>query len=117
MEYTKRNHGKLAIYHRPDNFNEEFDSKRLIQYDIRLDDFKELVEDINKAVEQFRIDLAKVKENPFITEEELLPVDLTELSNKVVSLENQLTEMKKIEVQAKELKTQLKSAMENKKIN
>ncbi len=116
MEYTKRNHGKLAIYHRPDNFNEEFDSKRLIQYDIRLDDFKELVEDINKAVEQFRIDLAKVKENPFITEEELLPVDLTELSNKVVSLENQLTEMKKIEVQAKELKAQLKSAMENNNI-
>ena len=116
MEYTKRNHGKLAIYHRPDNFNEEFDSKSLIQYDIRLDDFKELVEDINKAVEQFRIDLAKVKENPFITEEELLPVDLTELSNKVVSLENQLTEMKKIEVQAKELKAQLKSAMENNNI-
>ena len=116
MEYTKRNHGKLAIYHRPDDFNEEFDSKRLIQYDIRLDDFKELVEDVNKAVEQFRIDLAKVKKNPFITEEELLPVDLTELSNKVVSLENQLTEMKKIEVQAKELKAQLKSAMENNNI-
>ena len=116
MEYTKRNHGKLAIYHRPDDFNEEFDSKRLIQYDIRLDDFKELVEDINKAVEQFRIDLAKVKKNSFITEEELLPVDLTELSNKVVSLENQLTEMKKIEVQAKELKAQLKSAMENNNI-
>lgn len=116
MEYTKRNHGKLAIYHRPDDFNEEFDSKRLIQYDIRLDDFKELVEDINKAVKQFRIDLAKVKENPFITEEELLPVDLTELSNKIVALENQLTEMKKIEVQAKELKAQLKSAMENNNI-
>ena len=116
MEYTKRNHAKLAIYHRPDDFNEEFDSKRLIQYDIRLDDFKELVEDVNKAVEQFRIDLAKVKKNPFITEEELLPVDLTELSNKVVSLENQLTEMKKIEVQAKELKAQLKSAMENNNI-
>ncbi len=116
MEYTKRNHGKLAIYHRPDDFNEEFDSKRLIQYDIRLDDFKKLVEDINKAVKQFRIDLAKVKENPFITEEELLPVDLTELSNKIVALENQLTEMKKIEVQAKELKAQLKSAMENNNI-
>ena len=31
MEYTKRNHGKLAIYQRPDDFNEEFDSKRLSQ--------------------------------------------------------------------------------------
>lgn len=113
MEYTKRKHGKLAVYHRPDDFNEKFDVERLTQYDIRLADYKELLEQINKAVEQFRIDLAKVKENPFITEEELLPVDLTELSNKVVALENQLTEMKKTEKQLKELKTQLKNAMES----
>lgn len=116
MEYTKRNHGKLAIYHRPDDFNEEFDVNRLIQYDIRIEDFKELIEQINNSVEQFRIDLAKVKENPFITEEELVPVDLTELSNKIVVLENQLVEMKKIEMQSKELKMQLKAAMENKNI-
>ena len=56
--------------------------------------------------------MAKVKENPLITEEELLPVNLTELSNKVVALENQLAEMKKIEAQAKDLKAQLKVAME-----
>ena len=71
-----------------------------------------MVEQINKAVDQFRIDLLKVKENPFITEQELLPVDLTELSNKVIALENQLVKMKEIENQAKELKTQLKEAME-----
>ena len=116
MEYTKRKHGKLAVYERPDDFNEEFDVNRLIQYDIRLEDFKELIEQINKAVDQFRIDLGKVKENPFITEEELVPVDLTELSNKIVVLENQLVEMKKVETQAKELKTQLKSAMEKNNI-
>lgn len=116
MEYTKRKHGKLAIYERPEDFNEEFDVKRLTQYDIRLEDFKELIEQINRAVDQFRIDLAKVKENPFITEEELLPVDLTELSNKIVVLENQLVEMKKVETQAKELKAQLKMAMENNNI-
>ena len=113
MEYTKRKHGKLAVYHRPDDFNEEFDVERLTQYDIRLADYKELLEQINKAVDQFRIDLVKVKENPFITEEELLPVDLTELSNKVVALENQLAEMKKTEKQLKKLKTQLKNAMES----
>ena len=113
MEYNKRNFGKLAVYSRPNDFNEEFDVKRLNQYDIKIEDYKDLLEQINRAVEQFRIDLAKVKENPFITEEELLPVDLTELSNKVVALENQLTEMKKIETKSKELKAQLKSAMEN----
>lgn len=116
MQYTKREFGKLAIYERPDDFNEEFDVKRLTQYDIRLKDYQNLLEQINKAVEQFRIDLVKIKENPFITEEELLPVDLTELSNKVVALENQLAEMKKVETLAKELKAQLKSAMQNNNI-
>ena len=116
MEYTKRKHGKLAVYERPENFNEEIYIESLTQYDIRIGDYKELLEQINKAVDQFRIDLVKVKENPFITEEELLPVDLTELSNKVVTLENQLTEMKKVELQVKELKTQLKAAMEKNNI-
>ena len=41
---------------------------------------------------------------------------LTELSNKIVALENQLAQMKIIEVQAKELKAQLKTAMENNNI-
>lgn len=116
MEYTKRKHGKLAVYERPENFNEEFDIERLTQYDIRIEDYKELLEQINKAVDQFRIDLVKVKENPFITEEELLPIDLTELSNKVVALENQLTEMKQVEAKSKELKTQLKVTMEKNNI-
>lgn len=41
---------------------------------------------------------------------------LNELSNKVVSLEKQLEEMKKIEIQAKEFKAQLKIAMEKNNI-
>ncbi len=116
MQETKSCFGYLAVYERPEDFNEEFDSNRLSTYRLEIKDYKGLLEQINKAVDQFRIDLAKVKENPFITEEELIPVDLTELSNKVVALENQLAEMKKIEVQAKELKTQLKAAMENNNI-
>lgn len=116
MQETKRKIGYLAVYIRPENFNENFESERLKVYRIKIEEYKELLEQINKAVDQFRIDLAKVKENPFITEEELLPINLTELSNKVVALENQLTEMKVIENQAKELKTQLKAAMENNNI-
>lgn len=116
MQEVNADFGRLAVYERPDDFNEEFDENRLTQYTICITDYKDLLEQINKAVDQFRIDLAKVKESPLITEEELLPVDLTELSNKVVALENQLAEMKKIEAQAKELKAQLKSAMENNNI-
>ena len=112
MQETNKNKGMLAVYHRPDDFNVNFDKTRLSVYGIDINDYKDLLEQINKAVDKFRIDLAKVKENPLITEEELLPVDLTELSNKVVALENQLAEMKKIEAQAKDLKEQLKTAME-----
>ncbi len=108
--------GILAVYERPDDFNEEFDKERLNVYYVEIELYKDWCDEINKAVDQFRIDLVKVKENPFITEEELLPVDLTELSNKVVALENQLTEMKKVELQVKELKTQLKAAMEKNNI-
>lgn len=116
MQETKKCFGYLAVYERPEDFNEEFDSNKLHIYRLEIKDYKDLLEQINNAVEQFKIDLAKVKENPFITEEELVPVDLTELSNKIVVLENQLVEMKKIEMQSKELKMQLKAAMENKNI-
>ena len=108
--------GILAVYERPKDFSEDFDKNRLNVYYIEIELQKDWCDEINKAVDQFRIDLVKVKENPFITEEELLPVDLTELSNKVVTLENQLAEMKKVELQAKELKTQLKAAMEKNNI-
>lgn len=116
MFYTDRKSGMLAVYHRPEDFNEEFDDKRLQIFTIRIENYKELLEQINKAVDQFRIDLAKVKENPFITEEELLPADITEISNQIIALENQLAETKKIEEQVKKLKAELKNAMENKNI-
>lgn len=112
MQETNKNKGMLAVYHRPDDFNENFDKTRLSVYGIDINDYKDLLGQINKAVDQFRIDLEKLKENPLLSEEDLLPVDLTELSNKVVALENQLAEMKKIEAQAKDLKEQLKTAME-----
>lgn len=112
MQETKRKIGYLAVYIRPENFNDNFENERLKVFRIKIKEYNDLLEQINKAVEQFRIDLAKVKASPFITEEELLPTDLTELSNKVVALENQLAEMKKIEAQAKDLKAQLKGAME-----
>lgn len=116
MFHTGRQAGMLAVYHRPEDFNEEFDDKRLQIFTIRIENYKELLEQINKAVEQFRIDLVKVKENPFITEEELLPADITEISNQIIALENQLAETKKIEEQVKKLKAELKNAMENKNI-
>ena len=116
MQYMSVGKGLLAVYERPNDFSEEFDENRLTTYYISVDNYKELLEQINKAVDQFRIDLVKVKENPFITEEELLPVDLTEISNKLVTVENQLKQYDAIIKQQKELKLQLKNAMEKNNI-
>ena len=104
--------GKLAVYERPKDFNEEFDEKRLTTYDINFKDYKELVEDILQAVDQFRKDLIKVKENPFITEEELQPKKVIELSNKVVELESKLLAFKELEKQYNNFKNELFNAME-----
>lgn len=112
MSVYEAKKGKLGVYERPKDFNEEFDEKRLTTYDINIKDYKELVEDIWQAVEQFRKDLIKVKENPFITEEELQPKELIELSNQVAVLENELKAYKEIEKKYNDFKSRLFTAME-----
>lgn len=104
MFHTGRKAGMLAVYHRPEDFNEEFDEKRLQIFTIRIENYMDLLEKINKAVEQFRIDLVKVKENPFITEDELLPTDISEMSCQVEALEIEVAQDKIKEKRLKELK-------------
>jgi hypothetical protein len=110
MNYNIRG-GMLAVYHRPEDFNEEFDYNRLQTFSVNIDNFKELCSQINKAVDQFRIDLQKVKDNPLITEEELMPTDLTELSNKVLELEKQLAMYDSLVKQRDDFKERLRQAM------
>lgn len=112
MHHYNVKKGKLAVYERPKDFDEAFDEKRLTIYDIDIKNYKDLLEDILQAVDQFLIDLEKVKENPFITEEELQPKELIELSNKVVELENELAKYKELEKQYKTFKSKLFEAME-----
>lgn len=108
--------GKLAVYERPSDFNEEFEENRLTIYDIDILDYKDLVNEIMNAVNQFRSDLEKVKANPFITEEELQPKEIIELSSQVVALENQLATLKEIEKKSKEVKAKLFDLMQNNNI-
>ena len=112
MKVANKKKGMLAVYERPVDFSEEFDENRLQTFMIDIANFKELLEDIDFAIEQFRIDLKKVKENPLITEEELQPKEVIELSNKIVEIENQLIVFKELEKSQKKLKEQLKKAME-----
>lgn len=110
MNY-KIDNGLLAIYERPQDFNEEFESERLHIYEININDYKELCEEINKAVEQFRKDLEKIKANPFLTEEELVPQDLSKIAHEVIALENQLKNYDIIKKQYEDLRTILHEEM------
>lgn len=116
MQCTNKNNGWLAVYERTDDFNEEFDKNKLNVYSIFREEYENLLEQINQSVNQFRIDLQKLKENPFLTEEELMPIDLTSISNKIIALEEKLKEYKKIEQEQKELKEKLKEMMKEKNV-
>lgn len=104
--------GLLAVYYRDPEFNEEFDPGKLHTFDIKIGDYKELCAKILEEVERFRFDLAKVKEDPFITEEDLQPKEVIELANKATVFEVKLAEYNKIKEEYDALKANLYKAME-----
>ena len=112
MDLYNVNNGVLAVYERPDDFDTTFDPFALTMYGVNMQDHAKLTDEIGEAIKQFQKDLEKVKANPLITEEELQPTALIELSDKVVALEQRLAEYKSIEKEQKEMKEALKVAME-----
>ena len=112
MEHTNRSAGMLVVYDRPEDFSEAFDEKRLQIFTIRIENYKELVDKINKAVDQFRVDITKAKENPLITEDDLLPVEIKEKASQIEAIEDELSNMKKLEERKKTFMAELKTAME-----
>lgn len=113
MEIYEKEKGVLAIYNRPEDFNEEFDNKRLQIFVIDIDNYKDLLKEINEAIDKFLIDLEKLKENPFLTEEDLLPKALTIFANSVLQLESDVIKAKKIIEKYEEEKEKLRIAMIN----
>ena len=112
MVLTGKPYGLLAVYNRPEDLDETFNPERLQLFNIKLKDYEALVGEISEACENFITDLSKVKANPFITEEELLPSDITEISKRILAFESQIKYMKNIEAQIKSEKTRLKDAMQ-----
>ena len=113
MEENGVTEGMLAVYERPEDMNPNFDPQRLQVFDVHMDDYKNLLNHINKELDRFRSDLKRLKENPLLSEQDFLPIgnSLVSLSNKVVQFENQLAAMKDIETQLKEAKKQLYNEM------
>lgn len=109
MEENGVEEGILAVYHRPEDLNPAFDPQRLQVFEIHMDDYRNLLNHVDKEIDRFRVDLNRLKENPLLSEQDFLPIGngLIALSNKVVQFENQLAAMKEIENQLKEAKKQL----------
>jgi hypothetical protein len=108
MEENDVQRGILAVYDRPEDFSPDFDATRLQVFEIVLDDYRNLLNHVNKELDKFREDLERLKENPLLTEQDFLPAgELAVLADKVAKFENQLAAMKEIENQCKEAKKQL----------
>ena len=113
MEQNEVEKGILAVYERPENLSREFDAKRLQVFEIRSEDYRTLLDYVNREIDKFRNDLARLKENPLLSEQDFLPVSpgMVTLTNKILAFEKQLSDMKDIENQLKEAKKQLYSEM------
>ena len=112
MILTDKEIGVLAVYERPEDLNEELDPERLHIYPIDANDYKDLIKEIGDSIESFIEDLKKVKDNPFITEEDLLPAEIPEITKRILAFEYQLKLMKETEEKIKADKARLKAAME-----
>lgn len=111
MNENKVTKGLLAVYERPKDFNPEFDPEKLSTFDIKAGEYKSLTDEIYAEIDRFRADLARLKDNPLLSEEDFQPNELVTLSNKVLALENRMAEFKQIEKQYKDMKQTLFEAM------
>lgn len=113
MVVSAKTSGLLAVYERPDDLSEEFDPERLHRYTIERFQYEDLIAEIFEEVGKFQEDLLKVKENPFISESDLLPAEIPEITSQILAFEYQLAQMKEIERKIKEQKSRLYNAMES----
>lgn len=113
MVLWEKENGMLAVYERPEDYSTRFKHKRLNIYRINIADYEELVADIFKQIDKFREDLAILRGNPFLTEEEMMPTDMVELADRAIVFETQLKALKEVEKRVKEIKAQLKDAMQS----
>jgi hypothetical protein len=112
--YMQENHvenGLLAVYLRDNTFDTDFDPAKLSVFEVTLQDYQSLMGEVNYEIERFRKDLARLKENPLLSEEDFQPNEVVLLSNKVAVLENRMAEYREIEKQYKAMKQKLFDAM------
>ena len=104
--------GKLAVYSRPDDFDPVFDAERVQIHDITLNQYTDLLNEINAEIARFRDDLERLRNNPLLTEQDLQPSELVRISNAVMVLEQRMADYRYVEVEYKRMKQALFDAMD-----
>lgn len=64
-------HGRLAVYERPDDFSEELDVERLTVFEVFFADWEDLYNEVAVQINLFLGDLNALKVNPLIEEADL----------------------------------------------
>lgn len=103
--------GKLAVYKRPDDFSTIFDAERLQVFEIDIANYADLVNEIEAAIQLFISDLEKLKENPYLTQADLLSEDESELAMRLVSLKEQKANLDAITDEIKDVEKKLQEVM------
>ena len=62
--------GKLVVYERPKDFNDELNPELLNIYDVDRDEFKDFEEEIVTAIDKFKVDKKRLEENCLLGEED-----------------------------------------------
>lgn len=110
MWHHKWNKGILAVYERPEDFDTEFDPKRLHIYQTGYDE--PFVNRILYAISQFRQDYHYLKEHPFAGEDELPSRSmLMEYASTMMRLEDSLAMAKQITSQYEDAKDKILEQM------
>lgn len=107
--------GLLAVYERPEDMSTTFDWQRLMTFPIVMSDYKDLIAEIYEEVELFKADLAKLRQNPFMTEEELIPEDTRIIARRLIAIKEAKDKAKELDEEKELLEKALGEAFTKEK--
>lgn len=105
------NGGVLAVYMRPEDYNETFDETRLHIFKFTRQEMAKEIKFLKEQIKTFLEDLEMLIANPELCESKLMDNELTVISEKAIAFEKTIAELKEKEQQFKEIKEQLAEQM------
>ena len=127
MHRTNKKNGLLAVYLRPEDMSTDFEVSRLSLYKVRIEETNTVsvlsdcgveikcvegfLDKISNEVKRFIADLKELKADPFLTEQDFIPQELVEVSDRVLAFEERMKALKAEEKRIKDEKKKLYEKM------